>query len=117
MEGFLTANPGDRIALEPQTLEEKAKQMAVDQCDITGEHIQIPTYFIVNYPNGETKALHHVRDAQAISDIIRQMNLEEENTPSPTSSQKTNINGLMIILGLSLLGLCFMTILFTLGVF
>ncbi|NEO31458.1 MAG: hypothetical protein F6K36_13690 [Symploca sp. SIO3C6] len=77
---ILTANPGDRIADEPQTIEEKAKQMAVDTYDITGERVKVPTYFIVKYPDGETKALHHVRDAKEISDIIRQMHLEEEDT-------------------------------------
>lgn len=60
----LTSNLGDRIVKEPQTIEEKAKQIAVDKYDITGAHIKVPAYFIVNYPNGETKALHHVRDAK-----------------------------------------------------
>ena len=32
----LTVNPGDIIAKEPQTIEEKAKQIAVDVPDITG---------------------------------------------------------------------------------
>lgn len=117
MEGFLTANPGDRISSEPQTIEEKAKQIAVDKYDITGEHIQVPTYFIVNYPNGETKALHHVRDAKAISDVIRQMRLEEETTTTQTSSSPKNINGLIIILGLAIVGLFLMTLIISIGVF
>ncbi|AFY78206.1 hypothetical protein Ple7327_2969 [Pleurocapsa sp. PCC 7327] len=76
-ERNLTANPGDRIADEPQTIEEKAKQIAVDVPDITGDHIKVPTYFIVEYPNGEKKALHHVKDAEEISDVIRQARMDE----------------------------------------
>lgn len=76
-ERGLTANPGDRIADEPQSLEEKAKQLAVDSPDITGDHIKVPTYFIVEYPNGEKKALHHVKDAEEISDVIRQARIDE----------------------------------------
>jgi len=75
---ILTVNPGDRIAKEPQTLVEKAKQMAVDAPDITGDWIKVPTYFIFEYPNGEKKALHHVKDAREISDAIRMARFEEE---------------------------------------
>jgi hypothetical protein len=73
----LTANPGDRIAPEPQTIEEKAEQLAVDSPDITGDHIKVPTYFIVEEPDGEKKALHHVKDAEEISDVIRQARVDE----------------------------------------
>ena len=76
-EKNLTANPGDRIE-EGKSLEEKAKQVAVDAPDITGDHITVPTYFIVEYPDGEKKALHHVRDAEEISDVIRQARMDEE---------------------------------------
>ncbi len=76
-ERKFTANPGDRIADEPQTIEEKAKQVAVDVPDITGDRITVPTYFIVEYPNGEKKALHHVKDAEEISDVIRQARMDE----------------------------------------
>ncbi len=72
----LTANPGDRID-DSKTLEEKAKQVAVDAPDITGDHIVVPTYFIVEEPNGEKKALHHVKDAEEISDVIRQARTDE----------------------------------------
>jgi len=41
---YRSTNPGDRIQLN-QTLEEKAKQLAVDAPDITGDHIKVPTYF------------------------------------------------------------------------
>lgn len=73
----LTANPGDRIADHPQTIEEKSDQLAVDSPDITGDHIKVPTYFVVEYPNGEKKALHHVKDAEEISDVIRVARMDE----------------------------------------
>jgi hypothetical protein len=113
----LTANPGDRIAQEPQTLEEKAKQVAVDKYDLTGAHIKVPTYFIVKYPNGETKALHHVRDAKKISDVIRQMHLEEELTQDSAIDHKSNLNGLILVLALSGLALFLMTSAIIIGVF
>jgi hypothetical protein len=31
----------------------------------------------VEYPNGEKKALHHVKDAEEISDVIRQARIDE----------------------------------------
>lgn len=77
-ERNLTANPGDRISDKPQSVEEKAKQAAVDHVpDITGDTITVPTYFVVDEPNGEKKALHHVKDAEEISDVIRQARLDE----------------------------------------
>ncbi|TBR60705.1 hypothetical protein BLD44_014325 [Mastigocladus laminosus UU774] len=76
-ERNLTANPGDRIADEPQTIEEKSQQVAVDSPDITGDQITVPTYFVVDEPNGEKKALHHVKDAEEISDVIRQARVDE----------------------------------------
>jgi hypothetical protein len=72
----LTANPGDRID-DSKSVPEKAKQVAVDAPDITGDHVTVPTYFVVDYPNGERKALHHVKDAEEISDVIRQARMDE----------------------------------------
>ncbi len=72
----LTLNPGDRID-ESKTLEEKAKQVAVDAPDITGDHIVVPTYFIVQYPDGHKEALHHIKDAEKISDVIRMARMDE----------------------------------------
>jgi hypothetical protein len=72
----LTVNPGDRID-DSKSLEEKAKQVAVDAPDITGDHIVVPTYFIVDEPDGSKKALHHVKDAEEISDVIRQARVDE----------------------------------------
>ena len=71
-------NPGDVISEEPQAVEEKAEQLAVDSPDITGDHIKVPTYFVVDEPDGEQKALHHVKDAEEISDVIRQARVDEE---------------------------------------
>ncbi|MFH7027986.1 MAG: hypothetical protein ACHBN1_21950 [Heteroscytonema crispum UTEX LB 1556] len=76
-ERNLTANPGDVISDKPQSIEEKAKQIAVDSSDITGDHITVPTYFVVDEPDGEKKALHHVKDAEEISDVIRQARVDE----------------------------------------
>lgn len=75
-ERHLTGNPGDVIE-ESKSLEEKAKQVAVDVPDITGDQITVPAYFVVEYPDGTKKALHHVRDAEEISDVIRQARVDE----------------------------------------
>ena len=73
-----TVNPGDRIADEPQSIEEKAQQLAVDHVpDITGDVVTVPTYVMVEEPDGEKKALHHVKDADEISDVIRQARVDE----------------------------------------
>ncbi len=77
-ETHRAVNPGDVISDEPQTIEEKSKQLAVDSPDITGDHITVPTYFIVEEPEGEEKALHHVKDAEEISDVIRQARVDED---------------------------------------
>lgn len=73
-----TVNPGDKIKPEHQTVEEKAKQVAVDTVDITGDHVKVPTYFVVEEPDGEEKALHHVKDAEEISDVIRMARTDED---------------------------------------
>ncbi|MDV2995370.1 MAG: hypothetical protein N4J56_005024 [Chroococcidiopsis sp. SAG 2025] len=76
-ETHRAVNPGDVIADEKQSVEEKKQQLAVDSPDITGDHIQVPTYFAVEEPDGEEKALHHVKDAEEISDVIRQSRVDE----------------------------------------
>ncbi|HSM82913.1 MAG TPA: hypothetical protein VLS96_14580 [Nodosilinea sp.] len=75
-EGDLVLNPGDRVDGE-KTLEEKAQQVAVNTGDITGDRIVVPTYFIVDDPEEGQKALHHVKDAEEISDVIRQARVDE----------------------------------------
>jgi hypothetical protein len=76
-ERHRSVNPGDVISDKPQSIEEKAQQLAVDSPDITGDHITVPTYFVVDEPDGEEKALHHVKDAEEISDVIRQARVDE----------------------------------------
>jgi hypothetical protein len=76
-ETHRAVNPGDVIADDRQSVEEKSKQVAVDSPDITGDHIKVPTYFVVEEPNGEEEALHHVKDAEEISDVIRQARVDE----------------------------------------
>lgn len=70
-------NPGD-IPQPGQTEQEKSEQLAVDSPDITGDHIQVPTYFEVEEADGEKKQLHHIKDAEEISDVIRQARTDEE---------------------------------------
>lgn len=76
-EENLTVNPGDRV-VEGQTADEKSEQVAVDSPDITGDQIKVPTYFDVEEPDGERKELHHVKDAEEISDVIRQARMDDE---------------------------------------
>ena len=72
----LTANPGDRID-ESKSVEEKKEQTAVESWDPAGK-VEVPTYFPVETEEGEEKALHHVKDAQEISDTIRQARVDED---------------------------------------
>jgi hypothetical protein len=70
-----TVNEGDVID-NSKSLEEKKEQLAVDNWDITG-HDKVPTYFPVVDEDGEEKVLHHVKDAEEISDVIRQARVDE----------------------------------------
>ena len=72
-----TVNPGDRVD-EPKSIPEKAQQVAVDVADITGDSIVVPTYFITDEPDGSHRALHHVKDAEEISDLIRQARTDDD---------------------------------------
>jgi hypothetical protein len=75
-EGNPVLNPGDRVDGE-KSLAEKAQQVAVDAGDITGDRVVVPTYFVVDEPEEGQKALHHVKDAEEISDVIRQARVDE----------------------------------------
>ena len=66
-EAFRTANKGDVID-DSKSLSEKKEQVAVDTWDVAG-HVKVPTYFPVEEENGEEKALHHIKDAEEISDV------------------------------------------------
>lgn len=70
-------NPGDIVDGE-KSLEEKSQQVAVNSGDITGERIVVPTYFVVDDPEEGQKALHHIKDAEEISDVIRQARMDED---------------------------------------
>ena len=71
-------NPGDKVD-ESKSVSEKAQQVAVDAPDITGDHITVPTYFVAeDKETGEEEALHHVKDAEKISDVIRQARVDED---------------------------------------
>ncbi|KJH73298.1 hypothetical protein [Aliterella atlantica] len=110
---YRSCNPGDRI-LPNQTLEEKANQLAVDAPDITGDRITVPTYFIIEYPDGEKQALHHVKDAKKISSLIQQMALNESYIESKSAKQAHFINWTgMILLG----GLLVLTVPILVGIF
>lgn len=71
-----TANEGDVIN-ESKSLEEKKDQTAVESWDPAGR-VEVPTYFPVEDENGEEKALHHVKDAEEISDVIREARTDED---------------------------------------
>ena len=75
-EAFRTVNKGDVID-DSKTKEEKKEQIAVDSWDVTG-HVKVPTYFPVEDENGEEEVLHHVKDAEEISDVIRQARVDED---------------------------------------
>ena len=111
-----TINPGDRIRPN-QTLEEKAQQIAVDAPDITGEHIRVPTYFIVEYDNGEKQALHHVRDAEAISDVVQLRPDSPEETPDETPRAHHTYSAANPIMLLFILILTLVTVPILIGVF
>lgn len=70
-----TLNEGDVID-ESKSLEEKKKQIAVDSWDPVG-HVTVPTYFPVEDEEGNEKVLHHIEDAEEISDVIRQARVDE----------------------------------------
>jgi hypothetical protein len=115
---FRTVNPGD-IVKSNQTIEEKSQQIAVDAPDITGDRVIVPTYFVVDYPNGEKKALHHVRDAKQISDVIRQMRLyEEADEPKfGAHDHPTSLSGLGVTLGVLMLVVTLFTGAIVIGIF
>lgn len=73
-----TVNKGDVID-ESKSLEEKKKQVAVssNNPDPVGQNT-VPAYFPVEGEEGEEEALHHVRDAEEISDVIRQARVDED---------------------------------------
>lgn len=72
-----TINPGDRTADDPKSVEEKGKQVAVESWDATGK-VRVPEYFVAEGEEGNKEALHHVKDAEEITDVIRQARVDED---------------------------------------
>ncbi|MGB3403866.1 MAG: hypothetical protein WBA77_14355 [Microcoleaceae cyanobacterium] len=73
-----TLNEGDKVKDENQTIEEKSDQVAVDYTDVTLNRNVVPTYFVAEDEEGNKEALHHVKDAEEISDVIRQARTDED---------------------------------------
>lgn len=72
-----TVNPGDQI--DPSdSKQEKDEQIAVEYDDALGNHVAVPTYFEVEGEDGQKEELHHVEDAEKISDVIRQARTDED---------------------------------------
>lgn len=71
-------NPGDKEMSPEASVEEKGQKTAVAYEDALGNPIEVPTYFTVEGEEGEKEALHHVKDAEEISDVIRQARTDEE---------------------------------------
>lgn len=72
-------NPGDKEASPSASVEEKTDKVAVEYEDALGNPVEVPTYFAVeDEKSGEEKALHHVEDAEEISDVIRQARTTED---------------------------------------
>ena len=70
-------NPGDKEAPPSASVEEKGEKVAVAYEDALGNPVEVPTYFKVEGEDGE-EALHHVKDAEEISDVIRQARVDED---------------------------------------
>ena len=71
-------NPGDKEAPASASVEEKGEKVAVAYEDATGNPVEVPTYFTVEGEQGKEEALHHVKDAEEISDVIRQARVNED---------------------------------------
>lgn len=71
-------NSGDKEMSPEASVEEKGEKTAVAYDDMFGNPVEIPTYFTVDEPDGTKKALHHVKDAEEISDVIRQARMNED---------------------------------------
>ena len=75
-ENLAINHPGDAVN-EEKSLEEKEKQVAVEAFDITVQHREVPAYVTGENEDGEKEALHHVKDAEKISDVIREARVDE----------------------------------------
>ncbi|MEL7071280.1 MAG: hypothetical protein AAGN15_21890 [Cyanobacteria bacterium J06581_3] len=71
-------NPGDKEASPDASAEEKGNKTAVAYEDALGNPVEVPTYFTVEGEEGNKETLHHVKDAEEISDVIRQARVDEK---------------------------------------
>ncbi|MGB7087277.1 MAG: hypothetical protein WBD47_17095 [Phormidesmis sp.] len=71
-------NPGDKEAPPSASVEEKGEKTAVAYDDALGNSTEVPTYVTVEDEEGKEEALHHVKDAEEISDVIRQARVDED---------------------------------------
>ena len=76
--GTENINPGDKKMSPDASVEEKGQKTAVAYEDALGNPIEVPTYFTVEDEDGKKEALHHVEDAEEISDVIRQARVNDE---------------------------------------
>lgn len=76
--GTAHINPGDKEVDPSASVEEKGDKTAVAYEDALGNPIEVPTYFTVEGEDGKKEALHHVKDAEEISDVIRQARVNED---------------------------------------
>ncbi|MGB3298093.1 MAG: hypothetical protein WBA76_07475 [Phormidesmis sp.] len=76
--GTENINPGDKEMSPDASVEEKGKKTAVAYEDALGNPIEVPTYFTVEGEDGNKEALHHVKDAEEISDVIREARVNED---------------------------------------
>ena len=70
-------NPGDKEMSPEASVEEKGKKTAVAYEEALGNNTKVPTYFTVEGENGEKEALHHVKKAEEISDVIREARVND----------------------------------------
>ncbi|MEL6160834.1 MAG: hypothetical protein AAFR18_16635 [Cyanobacteria bacterium J06627_32] len=77
-KGTKHINPGDKEEPVSTSVEEKGEKVAVAYEDALGNPVEVPTYFTVEGEDGEKEALHHVKDAEEISDVIRQARVNED---------------------------------------
>lgn len=71
-------NPGDKESPPETSVEEKGERVAVEYQDALGNDVEVPTYVVAEGEDGEKKAMHHVKDAEEISDTIRQARVNED---------------------------------------
>lgn len=70
-------NPGDKEMSPDASVKEKGEKVAVACEDALGNPVEVPTYFTMEGEKGGEKALHHVKDAEKISGVIREARVDD----------------------------------------